>query len=166
MGSHRDEDDHESLDTLVGVAIAPFAPFAQHRDKQYTLLLLVFILSRTRTATVCDMSLLMHESEGEDNPPRVKRTRRVFPSPHLQSLICVCAEMLWCSELMRVCMWCSDRRCCHVSRELCQKQSKFGFYYKGGISDSAPLILPSENQARFLFRICYYKRISTYRCLV
>ena len=41
-------------------------------------------LSRTRTAAVCDMSLLMHEidgSEGEDNPRRVKRTRRGFPHP-------------------------------------------------------------------------------------
>ena len=32
-----------------------------------------------------------------------------FPSPHLQSFICVCAEMLSWSELVPVCTWWSDR---------------------------------------------------------
>ena len=41
-------------------------------------------LSRTRPAAFCDLSLLMHDidrSQGEGNPARVKRTRRVFPRP-------------------------------------------------------------------------------------
>ena len=71
-------------------------------------------LSRARTAAVRDMSLVMHEideSEGDDNPPHVKRTRRVFPRPTFkESFICVCGEMLWCSELVRVCTWSNDRR--------------------------------------------------------
>ena len=40
--------------------------------------------SRTRTTAICEMPLLVHEidgSEGEDNPPRAKRIRRVFPRP-------------------------------------------------------------------------------------
>ena len=47
----------------------------------------------------------MHEidrSEGKGNPPSAKRTRRVPPRP-TYSLVCVCAEMLSCSELVGVC---------------------------------------------------------------
>ena len=41
-------------------------------------------MSTASTAAVCDISLLMREIdgiEGEDNPPRVKGTGRVFPPP-------------------------------------------------------------------------------------
>ena len=69
MGSDSDGDDYESLATLLAVAIAAFA--RKHIP--------VHLSSRTRTAAVCEMSLLlMHEvdeSEGEDSPPRVKRRR-------------------------------------------------------------------------------------------
>ena len=80
MGSDSDGDDNESLATLVAVANAAFA---KHID---TLLRRVLVLSRTMTAAVCDMplTLLMREiygSEGEHNPPRVKRTRCAFPRP-------------------------------------------------------------------------------------
>ena len=72
MGS--DSEDYQSLATLVKVDIASFAKQRDaHDDYSY--------LSRTRTAAVCDVSLLMHEidgSEGEDNPPIVKRTSRAF----------------------------------------------------------------------------------------
>ena len=40
-------------------------------------------------------------SEGEDNPPRVKRTRRAFPRLAYKASS-ACAEMLWFSELARV----------------------------------------------------------------
>ena len=46
----------------------------------------------------------MHEingSDGEDNSPRVKRARRVFPRPTYKASS-ACAEMLWCGELVRV----------------------------------------------------------------
>ena len=49
------------------------------------------------------MSLLMHEidgSEGDINPPRVKRIRRVFPCPTYNASS-ACAEMFWCGELIR-----------------------------------------------------------------
>ena len=49
------------------------------------------------------MSLLTHdigESEGEDSPSCVKRTRRVFPRPTNKGLY-ACAEILWCVELVR-----------------------------------------------------------------
>ena len=92
MGSDGDGDDYESLATLVVVAIVTFA---EQRDTHYYCY--YSYLSRTRTAAVCDMPWLMHDidgSEGEDHPPRVKRTRRVFGHPHRRSFICVCAEML------------------------------------------------------------------------
>ena len=57
-----------------------------------------------RTASVWDMLVLMHEidgSKGDDNPSRVKRTRRVFPRP-IYTASSACSEMLWCGELARV----------------------------------------------------------------
>ena len=64
----------------------------------------LILSSRTRTAAVCDMSLLIHEidgSEGEDNTPRVKRTRRAFPRPTYNASF-ACADMLWRGEPVRV----------------------------------------------------------------
>ena len=60
--------------------------------------------SKTRTAAVCDISLLMHEIDGieeEDNPPRVMRTRRIFPRPACKASS-ACAEVLWFGELVGV----------------------------------------------------------------
>ena len=62
-GIGSDGDDYESLATLVAVVIAAFA---KHKDTHNY----CSNLSWTRTAAVCDMSVLMHEidgSEGEDN---------------------------------------------------------------------------------------------------
>ena len=39
------------------------------------------------------------ESEGVDNPPRVKRARRVFPRPTYNTSS-ACAEVQWCGELV------------------------------------------------------------------
>ena len=72
MESDSDGDDYESLATLLAVAIAALVKHNTHCYYSY--------LSRTRTAAVCNVSLLMLEidgSEGEDDSPRVKRTRRV-----------------------------------------------------------------------------------------
>ena len=105
VGSESDGDEYESLATLLS-----------------------FLSSRTRTATGCDV--LMYEiggSEGENNPARVKRTRRVFP--HLTcKASSACAEMFWCGELVRV----RSRAIAVVDYfaiTFVQKQSaKFGFY--------------------------------------
>ena len=62
------------------------------------------LVSRTRIAAVCDMSLVMNEtdgSEGEDDPPPVQRTRRVLPRSTYNALS-ACTETLWCGELVQV----------------------------------------------------------------
>ena len=95
MGSDGDGDDYESLPTLVAVAIAAFAKHKTHHS---------YLSSMARTAAVCDMSLLTHEidgSEGADNPPGVKRTRRVFLRP-TDEASSACAEILWYGEPVRV----------------------------------------------------------------
>ena len=119
-------------------------------------------LSRTRTAAVCDMSLLMREidgSRGEDYPARVKRTRRVFRPTYKASSACA----LRCPFAANLCecvctTWLSDRVGLFFARILSKKICKFGVRYTGRLSDAARLILPSENQAHFLFRIRYYYR--------
>ena len=93
----------------------------------------VLVPVETRTAAVCDM-LFMHEidgSDGEDNPPRVKRTRRVFPRPTYEASS-ACA--LRCSGAA------NSRECVrsqatavvdHFSRQLCSETiCKFIFHYK------------------------------------
>ena len=55
------------------------------------------------------MSLLMHEidgSEGEDKPPRVKRTRRVFPRPTDNASS---ARALRCSRAANSCEYVVER---------------------------------------------------------
>ena len=105
MGSESDGNEYEGLATLLAAANAAIA------IRKHTLLLLS---SRTRTAVVCDMPLLMCEidgSEGEDIPPRLKRTRRTFSGPTYKASS-ACAEMLWCGELVRTrVVESSDRRC-------------------------------------------------------
>ena len=103
----------------------------------------------------------MHEidrSEGEDNPPRVKRTRRVFPR-HTCKASSACA--LRCSGRANSWEYVVERSPLLIifhegflQKPIC----KFGFHYKGRRSDYVRLILPSENPAHFLFRIRYYKR--------
>ena len=80
---------------------------------------------RGQTA-VCDM-FLMHEVDGSDGgsqpSPREAYTA-CFPSPHVQSIICVCAEMLWCSEPVRVHIYVRGRSIAfghYFSRELCSE---------------------------------------------
>lgn len=41
------------------------------------------------------------ESEGDDNPPPMNRTRRVFTRP-TKKVLSQCVEMLWYGELVRV----------------------------------------------------------------
>ena len=91
----------ESLGTLVAVAVADFA---KHRDMHYFFL----YLWRTKTTAAYDMSLLMHEidgNEGRDNPSRVKRTQRAYPRPtYKASAACALLKMLWCSEPVYMCV--------------------------------------------------------------
>ena len=119
MGSDSDGDDYEPCQ-LLAVATAPFA---KHRDTHcydYS------YLSRTRTAAVCEMSLFMHEivgGEEEDNPPRVKRTRRVFPRPTYKGSY-VCALIY--SGAANPCEYVRGRAIAVVdyySRELCSKNN-------------------------------------------
>ena len=97
------------------------------------------------------------ESEREYNPPCVKRTRRVFPrSNYIVSSACA----LRCSGAANSCEYVRGRATAGlliIFRENFVKQTtcKAGFHYKGRRADSARLTLPSENQARFLFRIRY-----------
>ena len=90
MGSDSDGDEHKSLATLVAVAIAAFA---KHRDTNTTRV----DIRRLRHVS----PLLMHEidgSEGVDDPPPVKRTRRVFPRPtYKASSACALRCSLTCS---------------------------------------------------------------------
>ena len=135
-----------------------FSPNTRH-----TLLLRTRICrGRGQPATACDicMSLMpdIDGSEGEDNPPRMKRTRRVFPRPTYKAssacaLRCSVARNSWEYVVER-----SPLLIILHEGFLQETTSKFGFHYKGRRSDSARLILPSENQAHFLFRIRYYKR--------
>ena len=91
------------------------------------------------------MSSLTHEidgSERQDNPTRVKSTRRVIPRLTYKASS-ACAGMLWCDELVRV----RTRAIAFtILRQLCRKKiSKFGFRYKGCRFDSARLVLRPEN---------------------
>ena len=111
-------------------------------------------LSRARTAAVCDMSLLMLEidlSEGEDNPPCLKRTRRGFPHPSYKASS-VCA--LRCSGAANSCVYVRSQAIAVVayfSRELIEKTFciMFGFHYKRCPSNCTRLILRPENLSRF-----------------
>ena len=106
----------------------------------------------------------MYEIDGcerEDNPPRLKRKRRVFPRPTYKASS-ACA--LRCAGAANSCEYVHGGAIAVViifRENFVQKSTcKFGLHYKGRRCDSACLILPSENQAHFLFRIRYYKRRS------
>ena len=103
MGSNTDGDDYESLAALVAVAIAVFA---KHRD---TLLLLVFVEDEDSRRLRHVVDARDRRERGAGQPSGCEAHTECFPSPHLQSFICMCAEMLWCSELVRVCMYVVER---------------------------------------------------------
>ena len=75
---------------------------------------------------ICNMSFWMHEidgNNGEDNPPRVKRTRRVFPRPIYEASS---ARALRCSGVANSCEYVRGRAIAVVdcfSRELCSKKN-------------------------------------------
>ena len=98
MGPDND-DDYESLATLLAVAIALFAKVS---DTNFTTPD-THLSSRTRTTAACDMLLTyeIDESVGENKPPRVKRARRVFPCP-TYAASSACAKILGYGELVRV----------------------------------------------------------------
>ena len=132
-------------------------------NTRHTLLLRARICrGRGQPATVCDIYVVdarNRRERGEKQPSSREAHIPCFPSAHLQSLTCVCAKFLWSGELVGV----HSRTIAVVgffSRGLSSKttRGKFGFHYKGRRSDSARLILPSESQAHFLFRMRYYSR--------
>ena len=114
MGSKSDDGgDYESLATLVAVAIAAFA---KHRDTPPLLLAFVEDEDSRRLRHVVDAR--DDGSEGEDNTPRVKRTRRVFPRPTYKASF-ACA--LRCSGAANPCEYVRGRAIAVVdyfSREL------------------------------------------------
>ena len=92
MVSDRDGDDYESLATLVAVAIAAFD---KHRHTQ--VLLIVFVKdedSRHLRHVVVDAR--NRRERGGRQPSSREAHTGCFPSPYLQSFVCVRAEMLWC----------------------------------------------------------------------
>ena len=100
MGSDSEDDEYESPATRFTVAIAAFATHKRHT---------------TATRIVEDEDsrrlphVLMHKidgSEGGDSPPRVKRTRRVFPRPTYKAPS-ACA--LRCSGAANSCEYVRDR---------------------------------------------------------
>ena len=105
-------DDYESLATLLAGASAAFAKHETHTN--------CTLSSNTKTAAVCDMSLLMHEidgSEGEDNPSRVNT--RVFPRSTYKASS---ASMLRCSGPANSYQYVVERSpLLIISRELCPK---------------------------------------------
>ena len=116
--------------------------------------------SRTRTAAVCDLSLLyeIYGSEGGDNPPGVKRTQRAFPRTAYKTSS---ASVLRCSGAANSCEYVVERLPLliifhegFVQKTIC----KFGFHYKGCRPDSARLILRPENPSHFRIRIRYCER--------
>ena len=158
MGSDSDGDDYESLAALLAVSRLHHSPNTRH-----TLLLRARICrGRGQPATVCDIYVVdarNRRERGEKQPSSREAHIPCFPSAHLQSLTCVCAKFLWSGELVGV----HSRTIAVVgffSRGLSSNttRGKFGFHYKGRRSDSARLILPSESQAHFLFRMRYYSR--------
>ena len=100
---------------------------------------------------------MMHEingSEGEHNRLRVKRTRRVFPRPTYKASS-ACA--LTCSGRANSVRTRAIAFVDFFPRGLSSKNNlQIPVDYKDRRSDSARLILPSEIQAHFLFRIRYY----------
>ena len=113
MGSDSDADDHESHSRRSRDCTI-------RQIQRHTLLLLVFIKDedsrRLRHAVY-----FMHEidgSEGEDSPPRVKHTRRVFPRPTYKASS-ACAVR--CSGAANSCVYVRVRAIAvvdYVSREL------------------------------------------------
>ena len=96
---------------------------------------------------VYDMSL-MHEidgSEGEGSPPRVKRTRRVFPRPTYNASS-ACA--LRCSGAANSCEYVRGRAIAVVdyfSREVC---SKTNLYILASLHGSSIRFCPSDSAVR------------------
>ena len=100
MGSDSDGDDYEGLVTLV----AGRSRHCSIRQIQTHTLLLVFVEDE-------DSRHLRHVVDARDRWERAGRQSSsreahtaCFPSHHLQCFICVCAEMLWCSELVQTYM--------------------------------------------------------------
>ena len=101
MASDSNGDDYKSPATLLAVAIAHL-PNTQHT---------IFVLVEGVLVEGEDSRRLRHvvvdardrlEREGRQ-PSWLEAHTAWFPSPHIQSLICARAEMLWCSELVCVC---------------------------------------------------------------
>ena len=103
MGSENYGDDYESLATLVAVVLAAFA---KHR---HTLLLLAFVEDEDSRRLRHVVDARDRRERGGRQPSSSEAHTECFSSPHLQSFICMCAEMLWCSELVRVCMYVVER---------------------------------------------------------
>ena len=81
------------LATLLAAAMAAFAIHKTHTT---------CLSSRTRTAAVCDMHVVIDaRNRRERGTTLLKRTRRVTPRP-IYKAASACAEMLWCGELERV----------------------------------------------------------------
>ena len=95
-GSESDGDDYEGPATLPAVAIA------QSPNTRHTLLVLGEGEDSRRLRHVVVDARDRFERGGR-HPSLLEAHMVWFPASHLQSLICVCAEMLWCSELVRVC---------------------------------------------------------------
>ena len=94
MGSDSDGDDCEGVATLLAVAIAAFAKVSKSR---YT-----FVVEDEDSRGLQHVvDVRDRRDRGEDNVVRVKRTCRVFPCP-TYTASSACAEMLWCSEHVRV----------------------------------------------------------------
>ena len=112
MGSDSDGDDYESPATLLAVAIA------HSPNTRCTLLVLVEGEdSRRLRHLVVDARDRL--GQGERQPSLLEAHTAWFPPPHLQSLLCVSAEMLWCSDS---CMYVRSRAIAvadYFSRELC-----------------------------------------------
>ena len=97
MALDSDGDDYENLASLLAVAMAAFAKYKAH----YLLLVLVEGKDSRRLRHIVVDARDRRERGGKQPSSREAHTAR-FSSPHLQSSICVCAEMLWHGELVRI----------------------------------------------------------------
>ena len=96
MGSDSDGYDYESLTTLLAVSRDCLTRQTQEthvlvEDEDSPRLRHVVVDARDR------------RERGGRHPSSREAHTACFPSPYLKSFICVCPEMLWCSQLVRVC---------------------------------------------------------------
>ena len=95
--------DFDSLATLRAVAIAPFGRLHHSANTRRTLLLVCVEDEESRRLRHVVVDARDRRERGGRQPPSHEAHTACFFSPRLQSFICVCAEMLWSNEFVRVC---------------------------------------------------------------